>query len=141
VTNPTKDNRKRRYKMKIKKKEFEIEISVSELKELLYDGYINEALKKAERYLKPEENLEGYLIEAKNIIDEEDDVIVLWSKLRMNMPKGSKHAFSKEALKKLKTQMDNEFLNFQKCLLEDNVYFEEEENLSSIFRYIEKFMY
>ncbi len=127
--------------MKIKKKGFEIELSVSELKELLYDGYINEALKKAERYLKPEENVDDFLTEAKCIIEEEDDVIVLWNRLRINMPKGSKHAFSKEALKKLKAQMDDEFLNFQKFLLEDNVYHEEDENLHSIFRYIEKFMY
>lgn len=127
--------------MKIKKKGFELELSVSELKELLYDGYIQSALKKAERYLKPEENVDNFLTEAKCIIEEENDAIVLWNKLRMSMPKGSKHAFSKESLKKLKTQMDNEFLNFQKFLLEDNMYSEDEENLNTIFRYIEKFMY
>ena len=127
--------------MKIKKKGFEIELSVPELKELLYDGYINEALKKAERYLKPEESLDTFLFEAQNIIDEEDDASVLWSKLKTSMPKGSKHAFSKEALKKLKAQMDDEFLNFQKFILDGDMYFEEEENLPSIFRYIEKFMY
>ena len=105
--------------MKLRRNDFEIEVSVTEVKNILQDGYLMDALKKAEKYFRLDENIENYVNEAQCIIEDTDDVLSLWENLRNAMPRGSKHAFLKSELKKLKQKMDQDFMSFSNSVLED----------------------
>lgn len=126
--------------MKIKKSKdmFEVELSVVEVKSILQEGYLMDALNHAEKYLRVDETLDEYINEANFIIDYEDDVLLLWDKLRKSMPKGSKKAFLRSELKKLKNKMDEDFMKFSAILLET---FPDESYLDDVSKYVDRYRY
>ena len=122
----------------MKIKSFEIELSISELKEILEEGYIEKALSKTKKYLKRnEEDREKQIADIRQkisaILYTEDDSIVLWNKLHEIMPIGGKNDFTKKALKELKFYMDEDFLRFQKILDES---YNELDDFFDISKYI-----
>ena len=104
--------------MKFTIKDLEVEMSLNELKDVLRDGYLEDALKFAERYFNQDTTISDVLKEANAIVDNGDSVFELWHELNKFMPKGSKHKFTPMSLRRISEQNTKDIFAFDKMLRE-----------------------